>query len=45
VSVVAYTDPVSGYEVYQEVTGRTFRPLDNDPRQVDRGVGLDVMVE
>lgn len=28
VSVVAYTDPDSGYEIYQEVTGRTFMPLD-----------------
>ncbi|KAG2494157.1 hypothetical protein HYH03_007792 [Edaphochlamys debaryana] len=28
VSVVAYTDPASGFEVYQEVTGRTFKPLD-----------------
>ncbi|GLC33654.1 Mcm2-7 hexameric complex component [Pleodorina starrii] len=33
VSVVAYTDPETGYEVYQEVTGRTFRPLDNDTKE------------
>lgn len=34
VSVVAYTDPETGYEVYQEVTGRTFKPLDNDSKEV-----------
>lgn len=34
VSVVAYTDPESGFEVYQEVTGRTFKPLDNDAKEV-----------
>ncbi len=43
VSVVAYTDPETGYEVYQEVTGRTFKPLDNDSKEVGnwvaRGVG------
>ncbi|GFR49380.1 hypothetical protein Agub_g11405 [Astrephomene gubernaculifera] len=33
VSVVAYTDPDSGFEVYQEVTGRTFKPLDNDSKE------------
>lgn len=34
VSVVAYTDPETGFEVYQEVTGRTFKPLDNDSKEV-----------
>ncbi|GIL88994.1 hypothetical protein Vretimale_16291 [Volvox reticuliferus] len=33
VSVVAYTDPETGFEVYQEVTGRTFKPLDNDSKE------------
>lgn len=34
VSVVTYTDVESGHEVYQEVTGRTFKPLDNNPAEV-----------
>lgn len=27
-SVIAYTDEETGYEMYQEVIGRTFMPLD-----------------
>lgn len=34
VSVVAYTDPDQGCEIYQEVTGRTFKPLDFDTQNV-----------
>jgi DNA replicative helicase MCM subunit Mcm2 (Cdc46/Mcm family) len=33
-SVVTYTDEDSGYEVYQEVLGRTFMPLDVSVRVV-----------
>lgn len=28
VTVVTYTDVENGYEVYQEVTGRTFAPIE-----------------
>ncbi len=38
-SVITYTDDVSGYELYQEVLGRTFMPLDAVKAQLPPSAG------
>lgn len=39
ISVVAYTDTETGYEIYQEVEGRTFTPLVQAPSGASGGPG------
>ncbi|MEW5297665.1 MAG: hypothetical protein WDW38_006841 [Sanguina aurantia] len=39
ISVVAYTDTETGYEIYQEVEGRTFTPLTQAPSGASGGPG------
>lgn len=38
-TVATYLDDASGYEVYQEVTGRQFQPLEAAPAPVARASG------
>ena len=38
-TVATYLDDASGFEVYQEITGKTFQPLEAAPAAVARASG------